>query len=105
MPDNKIYVIDLTASPPTQIGTIEAGKQASGMAIGGGAAVMTVIANVAEPLNLVAVPTAAFDQIREDERFGPLRNFKTNNLTSPVAYRRLGRMSKSINSRPSDSPS
>ena len=33
VPDNKIYVIDLTASPPTQIGTVEAGKQASGMAI------------------------------------------------------------------------
>ena len=33
VPDNKIYVIDLTASPPTQIGTVDAGKQASGMAI------------------------------------------------------------------------
>ena len=33
VPDNKIYVIDLAASPPTQIGTVEAGKQASGMAI------------------------------------------------------------------------
>ena len=32
-PDNKIYVIDLTALPPTQIGTVEAGKQASGMTI------------------------------------------------------------------------
>jgi hypothetical protein len=26
VPDNKIYVIDLTASPPEQIGTVEAGK-------------------------------------------------------------------------------
>ena len=33
LPDNKIYVIDLTTSPPQQIGTVEAGKQASGMAI------------------------------------------------------------------------
>ena len=33
VPDNKIYVIDLTTSPPAQIGTVEAGKQASGMAI------------------------------------------------------------------------
>ena len=33
VPNNKIYVIDLTASPPAQIGTVEAGKQASGMAI------------------------------------------------------------------------
>src|SRR5215813_10799074 len=33
VPDNKIYVIDLTASPPAQIATIEVGKQPSGMAI------------------------------------------------------------------------
>ena len=30
VPDNKIYVIDLTTSPPVQIGTVEAGKQPSG---------------------------------------------------------------------------
>jgi DNA-binding beta-propeller fold protein YncE len=33
VPDNKIYVIDLTTSPPVQITTVEAGKQPSGMAI------------------------------------------------------------------------
>ena len=33
IPNNKIYVIDLTASPPTHLGTVEAGKQASGIAI------------------------------------------------------------------------
>jgi DNA-binding beta-propeller fold protein YncE len=32
-PDNKIYVIDLKASPPKQISTIEGGKQPSGTAI------------------------------------------------------------------------
>src|SRR6266404_8419822 len=32
-PDNKIYVIDLKASPPKQIATIEGGKQPSGIAI------------------------------------------------------------------------
>jgi DNA-binding beta-propeller fold protein YncE len=32
-PDNKVYVIDLTQSPPAQIATIETGKQPSGMAI------------------------------------------------------------------------
>jgi DNA-binding beta-propeller fold protein YncE len=32
-PDTKIYVIDLKASPPKQIATIEGGKQPSGMAI------------------------------------------------------------------------
>jgi len=32
-PDDKVYVIDLKASPPAQIGTVEVGKQPSGMAI------------------------------------------------------------------------
>jgi DNA-binding beta-propeller fold protein YncE len=32
-PDNKLFVIDLTASPPKQIATVELGKQPSGMAI------------------------------------------------------------------------
>jgi DNA-binding beta-propeller fold protein YncE len=33
VPDNKVYVIDLTARPPQQIATIETDKQPSGMAI------------------------------------------------------------------------
>ncbi len=33
MPDTKLYVIDLKASPPAQIATVEVGKQPSGMAI------------------------------------------------------------------------
>jgi DNA-binding beta-propeller fold protein YncE len=32
-PDTKVYVIDLKANPPAQIGTVEVGKQPSGMAI------------------------------------------------------------------------
>ncbi len=32
-PDNKLYVIDLKASPPAQVATVEVGKQPSGMAI------------------------------------------------------------------------
>src|SRR5690242_9038952 len=32
-PDNKLYVIDLTTSPPAQIATVEVGKQPSGLAI------------------------------------------------------------------------
>ena len=47
VPDNKIYVIDLTASPPTQIATVEAGKQASGMAINR-AGTLALVANRAE---------------------------------------------------------
>jgi len=47
VPDNKIYLIDLTASPPRQIGTVEAGKQASGMAINH-AGTLALVANRAE---------------------------------------------------------
>ena len=47
VPDNKIYVIDLTASPPAHLGTVEAGKQASGMAINR-AGSLALVANRAE---------------------------------------------------------
>ena len=47
VPDSKIYVIDLTASPPTQIGTVAAGKQASGMAINH-AGTLALVANRAD---------------------------------------------------------
>ena len=47
VPDNKIYVIDLTSSPPTHIGTVEAGKQASGMAINR-AGTLALVANRAD---------------------------------------------------------
>ena len=33
VPDNKLYVIDLTASPPAVVATLQLGKQPSGMAI------------------------------------------------------------------------
>ena len=49
VPDNKIHVIDLTASPPVQIATVEAGKQASGMAINR-AGTLALVANRAEDL-------------------------------------------------------
>lgn len=47
VPDNKIYVIDLTTSPPAQIATIEAGKQPSGMAINR-AGTLALVANLAD---------------------------------------------------------
>src|SRR6516225_3975166 len=47
VPDNKIYVIDLTASPPVQIATVEAGKQPSGMAINR-AGTIALVANRAD---------------------------------------------------------
>ena len=33
VPDNKVYIIDLTQTPPKQIGTVEVGKQPSGLDI------------------------------------------------------------------------
>ena len=33
VPDNKLYVIDLTTNPPAQIATAEVGKQPSGLSI------------------------------------------------------------------------
>src|SRR5207244_3736805 len=47
VPDNKIYVIDLIAAPPAHIGTVEAGKQASGMAINR-TGTLALVANRAE---------------------------------------------------------
>jgi DNA-binding beta-propeller fold protein YncE len=47
VPDNKIYVIDLTVSPPAQIATVEAGKQPSGMAINR-AGTLALVANLAD---------------------------------------------------------
>jgi DNA-binding beta-propeller fold protein YncE len=47
VPDNKIFVIDLTTSPPVQIATVEAGKQPSGMAINK-AGTLALVANRAD---------------------------------------------------------
>jgi len=46
-PDNKLYVIDLTTSPPKQIDTVELGKQPSGMAINR-AGTLALVANRAD---------------------------------------------------------
>lgn len=47
VPDNKVYVIDLTASPPAMIATVQTGKQPSGMAINR-AGNLALVANRAE---------------------------------------------------------
>ena len=47
VPDNKLYVIDLTTSPPTQIATVEVGKQPSGLSINN-AGNLALIANRAD---------------------------------------------------------
>ena len=52
VPDNKLFVIDLTASPPAAIATIQTGKQPSGLAINR-AGNLALVANRAE--NTVSV--------------------------------------------------
>lgn len=47
VPDSKIYIIDLTASPPAHIATVHGGKQPSGMAINR-AGTMALVANRAD---------------------------------------------------------
>jgi hypothetical protein len=47
VPDNKVYVIDLTASPPARTATVEVGKQPSGMAINK-AGTLALVANRAD---------------------------------------------------------
>lgn len=46
-PDNKVYVIDLKASPPRQIATVQVGKQPSGMSINK-AGTLALVTNRAE---------------------------------------------------------
>jgi DNA-binding beta-propeller fold protein YncE len=47
VPDNKVFVIDLTVSPPAKIATVETGKQPSGMAINQ-AGTLALVANRAD---------------------------------------------------------
>ncbi len=47
-PDNKLYVIDLKASPPKHIGTVEIGKQPSGLSINSRGD-LALVANRADP--------------------------------------------------------
>ena len=56
VPDNKLYVIDLTVSPPTVVATLQLGKQPSGMAINHGGN-LALVANRAD--NTVSVLSIA----------------------------------------------
>jgi DNA-binding beta-propeller fold protein YncE len=47
VPDNKVFVIDLTVKPPAQVATVEVGKQPSGMAINA-AGTLALVANAAD---------------------------------------------------------
>ena len=61
VPDNKVYVIDLKANPPKQIGTVEVGKQPSGMAINK-AGDLALVTNRAE--NSISVLSIQGDQVK-----------------------------------------
>ncbi len=61
VPDNRIYVIDLTAKPPTLLATLEVGKQPSGMAINR-AGDLALVANRAD--NSVSVLTITGKEVK-----------------------------------------
>ncbi len=61
VPDDEVFVIDLTAKPPAVIATLHAGKQASGMAINRDGT-LALIANRAE--NTVSVLTIAGKDVK-----------------------------------------
>ena len=61
VPDNRIYVIDLTAKPPTLLATLEVGKQPSGMAINR-AGDLALVANRAD--NSVSVLTISGKEVK-----------------------------------------
>jgi DNA-binding beta-propeller fold protein YncE len=61
VPDDKVFVIDLTAKPPKVIDTLHAGKQPSGMAINH-AGTLALIANRAD--NTLSVLTIAGKQVK-----------------------------------------
>jgi DNA-binding beta-propeller fold protein YncE len=60
-PDNKIYVIDLTAKPPKLTATVEVGRQPSGMAVNR-AGDLTLVANRAD--NSVSVMSIEAGQVK-----------------------------------------
>src|SRR5437773_10377536 len=65
VPDNKLYVIDLTTNPPALIDTVAVGKQPSGMSINR-AGNLALIANRAD--NSITVLRIAGKKVRSEER-------------------------------------
>ena len=61
VPDDKVFIVDLTAKPPKLIDTLHAGKQASGMAINR-AGTLALIANRAD--NTVSVLTISGKEVK-----------------------------------------
>ena len=71
VPDNKIFVIDLKATPPALIATVEVGKQPSGMAINK-AASLVLVANRAD--NAVTVLTISGKEVKPVQTGRPRRH-------------------------------
>ncbi len=61
VPDNKLYVIDLTANPPAQIATVQVGKQPSGLSINK-AGNLALIANRAD--NSISVVSISGKEVK-----------------------------------------
>jgi DNA-binding beta-propeller fold protein YncE len=61
VPDNKLYVIDLTANPPAHIATVQVGKQPSGLSINR-AGNLALIANRAD--NSISVVTISGKEVK-----------------------------------------
>src|SRR5262249_5720394 len=61
VPDNKLYVLDLKASPPKHVATVEVGKQPSGLAINGRGD-LALVTNRAD--NSISVLSIAQDQVK-----------------------------------------
>jgi DNA-binding beta-propeller fold protein YncE len=61
VPDNKLYVIDLTANPPAHIATVQVGKQPSGLSINR-AGNLALIANRAD--NSISVLTISGKEVK-----------------------------------------
>jgi hypothetical protein len=61
VPDNKLYVIDLKASPPKHVATVEVGKQPSGLAINGRGD-LALVTNRAD--NSISVLSIMHDEVK-----------------------------------------
>ena len=100
VPDNKLYVIDLTTNPPKLIDTVAVGKQPSGMSINR-AGNLALIANRAD--NSISVLSIAGKKVklvdtRRDGRAGRARR-----RSRPTASARWRRSSPATRSRCSTS--
>ncbi|HYM01550.1 MAG TPA: beta-propeller fold lactonase family protein [Stellaceae bacterium] len=82
VPDNKLYVIDLTASPPALIATLELGKQPSGLAINR-AGNLALVANRAD--NSVSVLSINGKEVKVVDTVSVSSGGPTNEQPSAVA--------------------